>query len=139
MMGIDEMCNHVAAAEFWVKATVRTGLTNPPWPSSANKWLPCRKVIEPIKILEIFKIPGMKFVNPNIPVWKYGRDIDIEAVNKFAKYIKNYHRDCFISQCGWVLDKTMPYIGKIRDLLYCGKTCIVIKLPYSINYAEPNE
>ena len=65
--------------------------------------------------------------------------METETVNKFLEYIKNYHQDCFMSQCGWVLDKTMPYIGKIRDLLYCGKTCIVIKFPYSINYAEPNE
>ena len=53
--------------------------------------------------------------------------MDIEAVNKFAEYIKNYHQDCLISQCGWVLDKAMPYIGEIRDLLYCGKTWGVTK------------
>ena len=53
MTGMDEICNHIAAAGFRVKAAVRTGLTNPSCPSSANKWLPCRKVIEPTKIVEI--------------------------------------------------------------------------------------
>ena len=35
------------------------------------------------------KFSGMTFVNPNIPALKYGRDMEIEAVNTFAEYIKN--------------------------------------------------
>ena len=42
-----EACNHVAVAMFGVEAAVRTGLTNPSCISSANKWLPCRKYMEP--------------------------------------------------------------------------------------------
>ena len=38
----------------------------------------------------------MTFVNPNIPVLKYGRDMETEAVNTFAEYSKNYHQDCII-------------------------------------------
>ena len=85
----------------------------------------------------------MTFVNPNIPALKYGRDIEMEVVNTFAEYIKNYHQDCIISECGLVLDETMPYIGASPDQLMscscCGKACIEIKCPYSINYTEPNE
>ena len=83
----------------------------------------------------------MTFVNPNIPALKYGRDIEMEVVNTFAEYIKNYHQDCIISECGLVLDETMPYIGASPDQLMscscCGKACIEIKCPYSINYTEP--
>ena len=54
------------------------------------------------------KFSGMTFVNPNIPALKYGRDMEIEAVNTYAEYIKNYHQDCIISESGLVLDETMP-------------------------------
>ena len=53
-------------------------------------------------------IYGMTFVNSNIPDLKHGRDMEIEAVNTFAEYIKNYHQDCIISECGLVLEETMP-------------------------------
>ena len=67
----------------------------------------------------------------------------IEAVNAFPEYIKNYHQDCIISECGLVLDNTMPYIGASPDRLmscsYCGKACFEIKCPYSLNYTEPKK
>ena len=89
------------------------------------------------------KISGMTFVNPNISALKYGRDMEIEAVNTFAEYIKNYHQDCIISELGLVLNETMPYIGASPDQLMlcscCDKACIEIKCPYSINYTEPDE
>ena len=51
--------------------------------------------------------------------------------------------DFIISECWLVFDETMPYIGACRDWLMscscCGKACIEIKCPYSINYTEPNE
>ena len=53
----------------------------------------------------------MTFGNPNIPALKYGSDMEIEAVNTFAEYSKNYHQDSIISECRLVLDETMPYIG----------------------------
>ena len=42
------------------------------------------------------KISGMTFVNHNIPTLKYGRDMEIEAVNTFPEYIKKYHQDCIL-------------------------------------------
>ena len=36
-------------------------------------------------------IPGVRFVNPNIPALIYGGDMEIEVVNTFAEYITNCH------------------------------------------------
>ena len=57
----------------------------------------------------------MTFVNPDNPALKYGRKMEIEAVNTFAEYIENYHQGCIISECGLVLDETIPYIGASPD------------------------
>ena len=69
--------------------------------------------------------------------------MEIEAVNTFAECIENYHQDCIISECGFVLNETMPHIRASPNwLMPCscfGKTCIEIKCPYSINYTEPND
>ena len=85
----------------------------------------------------------MTFVNPNISALTYGTDMEIEAVSTFVEYITNYHQDCIISECGLILDETMRYIGASPERLMscscCGKACIEIKYPYSINYTEPNE
>ena len=71
------------------------------------------------------------------------KNMEIEEVNTFAEYIKNHRQDCIISEWELVLDKTMPYNGASLDQLmscsYCGKACIEIKCPYSINYTETNE
>ena len=89
------------------------------------------------------KNSGMTFVNPNTPALKYGRDMKIETVNTFAEYIKNYHQDCVISECRFVLDETMPYNGASPDRLMscscCDKACIEIKCPYSMMYTKPDE
>ena len=42
-----------------------------------------------------------------ISALKYGRDIDIEAANTFAEYIKSYHQDHIISKRGLIFDKTI--------------------------------
>ena len=69
--------------------------------------------------------------------------MEIEAVNTFAEYIKNYPPDCIISEKGLVLNKTMSFIEaspyRLMPCSCCGKACIEIKCPYSINYTEPNE
>ena len=53
MASIREICNHVAAATFRVKAVVSTALTNPSCTSSANDWLPCRKITEIAKLKDL--------------------------------------------------------------------------------------
>ena len=85
----------------------------------------------------------MTFVSLIIPASKDGRDTEIEAVNTFGEYIKNYHQDCIISECVLVLDVTMPYIrtstDRLMSCLCCGKACIEMKCPHSINYTDANE
>ena len=39
---------------------------------------------------------GTISVNPNIPALKYEREMEIEAVNTCAWYIKKYHQYCII-------------------------------------------
>ena len=53
MVNMCETCNHVVAEIFQVRAAVRPYLKNPSWTNSANKWLPCRKYIEPAKIKDL--------------------------------------------------------------------------------------
>ena len=68
---------------------------------------------------------------------------EIETVNTFAEYIKNYNLDCMISECELILEETIPYIGAspgwLTSCSCCEKVCIETKCPYSINYTEPNE
>ena len=69
--------------------------------------------------------------------------MEIEVANTFAEYITNCHQDCNVSECGLVLDETMPYFGASPDRLMlcscCVEACIEIKCPCSINYTESNE
>ena len=46
----------------------------------------------------------MTFVNPNILALKYKRDIETEAVNILAEYIKKYYQDSIISECKLFFD-----------------------------------
>ena len=82
-------------------------------------------------------------MNQNTPALKYGRDMEIEAVNAFAEYMKNYHQDYIISEYGLLLDGTIPYIGaspgRLMSRSCCDKAFIETEYPYSINYTEPNE
>ena len=69
--------------------------------------------------------------------------MEIEAVNAFAEYFRNYHQDCIISECRLILDKIISYIGtssaRLMSYSYHCRACTEIKWPYSINYTEPNE
>ena len=56
----------------------------------------------------------MAFVNPNIPALKHGRDLEIEAVNTFAEYIKNYHPDWIILEYGLVLNEIIPSLTQVQ-------------------------
>ena len=59
------------------------------------------------------EISGMTFVNPKIPALQYGRAMEIEAVNIFAEYIKNYRQDCIISEMDWFSTKPCHTLGKV--------------------------
>ena len=88
------------------------------------------------------KISGLVFVQQNIPLLKYGRDMEIEAENSFIEFIKGKHKDIKLSYCGLFVDETLPYVGASPNRILlcscCEKTCVEIKCPYSIDYAKPS-
>ena len=45
-----------------------------------------------VNIWSLKKNSGMTFVNPNILALKYGRGMEIDAVNTFSEYVKNHHQ-----------------------------------------------
>ena len=51
------------------------------------------------------KTSGMIFVNPNIPALKYGKDMEIEAVNTFAEYITTTTRTALFQNVDWFSTK----------------------------------
>ena len=88
------------------------------------------------------KVSGMTFVNPNIPALKYGREMEINAANKFQKMHAISHKNIKVEECGLFLLPEKPFIGCIPDRIVfccCGKSCLEIKCPYSINYTSPTD
>ena len=49
-----------------------------------------------------------------IPALKYGKGMEIEAVNVYPEYIKNYHQDCIIQKVGWFWTKPCHKLGQIQ-------------------------
>ena len=86
-------------------------------------------------------ISGLVFVKPNIPALKYGRDMKIDTAITFIAFLKGKHKDIKLSECGLFVDETLPYVrvNPDRILFYscCGKACVEIKFPNSINYTRP--
>ena len=87
------------------------------------------------------KISGLVFVNPNIPALKYGREMEVNAVNKFKCILSETHKNVKIVDCGLYLDEQFPYIGASPDRIIlcscCPKACLEVKCPFSINYTTP--
>ena len=65
------------------------------------------------------KISGLVFVNPNIPDLKYGREMEVNAVNKFKFILSETHKNVKIVDCGLYLDEQFPYIGASPDRIIC--------------------
>ena len=88
------------------------------------------------------KISGLTFTNPNIPALKYGRTMEVEAVNAFYEKMKG-HKNLTLNECGLYLDYEHPYIGaspdRIMSCVCCPKACIDVKCPYKINFTTPTE
>ena len=88
------------------------------------------------------KVSGMTFVNPNIPALKYGREMEINAVNEFQKMHAISHKNIKVEECGLFLLPEKPFIGCSPDRIVfccCGKSSLEIKCPYSINYTSPTD
>lgn len=86
-------------------------------------------------------ISGFRFTNPDLPALKYGRTMEINAVNCFVELMKKDHHNLKVDSCGLFLHYGIPYIGGSPDGIVscdcCGKACLEIKCPFSINYTSP--
>ena len=80
MAGMDQPCNHIAAAMHRIEAAVRNGLTNPSCTSTANQLLPNHKDFQPMKVkdMKIFLSEGRK----NDHLRRHQRKNIIPLVNK---------------------------------------------------------
>ena len=89
------------------------------------------------------KISGLMFVSPNIPALKYGRSMEVNAVNVFCDLFSENHKNVKVEECGLFLDKTLPVIGASPDRIIscpcCHKACLEVKCPYSISYTSPHD
>ena len=86
------------------------------------------------------KVSGMTFVDPDIPALEYGREMEINAVNEFQKCMQSFIKINKVEECGLFLLPEKPFIGCSPDRIVfccCGKSCLEIKCPYSINYTSP--
>ena len=84
------------------------------------------------------KISGLAQVNPNIAALKYGR-----AINKFEEVFTKQHTGLELIECGLFLHKAVPFIGGSPDRIVscscCGRSCLEVKCPISINYTTPQD
>lgn len=89
------------------------------------------------------KVSGMSFISPNIPALKYGRTMEINAVNAFKDNFLQGHKNVKVLECGLYLDKNTPYIGASPDRIIacdcCLPACLEVKCPFSINYTTPKD
>jgi hypothetical protein len=87
------------------------------------------------------KVSGLCFVNPDIPALKYGRIMEVEAINCFYEIMRTKHRNLKIQECGLFLFDEMPFIGGSPDRIMtcscCPNACIEVKCPVSINFTSP--
>ena len=83
------------------------------------------------------------FVSPDIPALKYGRSMEVNAVNVFCDLFSENHKNVKVEECGLFLDKTLPVIGASPDRIIscscCHKACLEVKCPYSISYTSPHD
>ena len=99
------------------------------------------------EVINIFslnqKISGNYFTSPDIPALKYGRTMEVNALNSFFEAIKGEHQELKFKECGLFLDSMYPFIGASPDSMMtckcCGRVSIEVKCPYSINYTSPQE
>ena len=86
-----------------------------------------------VNLWQVFqKISGLVFINPNIPALKYGRTMEINAVNNFFDIQSKCHRNLLILECGLFLDKDSPFIGASPDRIVkcscCPKACLELSV-----------
>lgn len=97
-----------------------------------------------VNLWQLFqKVSGLVFLNPNIPALKYGRTMEVNAVNNFFEVESLNHKDLKISDCGLFLDVSQPFIGASPDRIVtcscCPRACLEVKCPYSVNFLSPED
>ena len=89
------------------------------------------------------RISGNYFTSPDIPALKYGRTMEVDAVNGFFEKIKGQHQELKFHECGLFLNLKSPFIGASPDRMMtckcCSLACIEVKCPFSINYTTPQK
>jgi len=84
------------------------------------------------------KISGL-----DIPVLKYGREMEKHALNAFFDIFKQEHKNPKLINCGLFLDDKHPFIGASPDgIIECtchGRASFEIKGPYSISHKSPTD
>ena len=88
-------------------------------------------------------ISGLVFVNPDIPALKYGRTMEVEAVNTFLEIARKCHKNFKAKECELFLDRQYLFIGASPDRIIscscCGEACIEVKRPYKISSEAPTD
>ena len=89
------------------------------------------------------KILGNYFTSPDLPALKYGRAMEVNAVNALFEVLKGQHKKLIFRDCGLFLDKESPFVGATPDKLMscecCSFACVEVKCPYWINYTTPQD
>ena len=74
------------------------------------------------------------FVSHDIPALKYGRSMEVNAVNLFSDLFSENHRYVKVEEYGLFLDNTLLVIGASPDRIIsfysCHKACLEVKCPY---------
>ena len=89
----------------------------------------------------ISTLMNYKPINPDIPVLKYGRNMEEEAKRFYNNKMKKKHHEFKFRDCGLFLHATKSYLGATPDQLLsckcCGEGLLENKCPYSIRDARP--
>lgn len=85
------------------------------------------------------KISGEAKINPELPALRYRRAMEDEAVSCFVEQFSKTHKDVRVSECGLFLCKDIPFVGGSPDrvLECCGKSCLKVKRPFSVDHTSP--
>ena len=98
--------------------------------------------------LRFFLVPLLleflaKIVNLKLPSLKYGLAMEEEAVKTVLQTYKKEHKNSKLKECGFFLDKDLPFIGGSPDkIISCDRyreSCLAVKFHISISYTTPTD
>ncbi len=86
-------------------------------------------------------VAGDQKLNEDLAPLRYGRAMESEAVEAFSAIYCQKHKNVQISTSGLYMNKSIPYIAGSPDRIVscdcCGKFCLEVKCPSSINHTSP--